>query len=311
MIILGRKYKFTKFELDRLTRKFENITIVPYRGRDPQAVLSEIRSCIEANKYTTIVLNTKSTVDGEIIKYLTNQQFDKSGSHLQITTIEHFLEKHLHKCYIPEDNTDLHFLEDIHGYTIWQYIQKRVIDFFGIFWLFFFSWPVMLVCKINIKRQSPGPIYYAQYRVGVNNKEFKCVKFRSMRVDAEVDGAKFASENDPRIFPWGEVMRKARFDELPQIWNILKGDMHLIGPRPERKVWTSEFEKIIPYYSERHLVRPGVTGWAQVMYPYGANAEDARQKLMYDLYYIKYWNIRLELKIVWMTAMTVLYRKGM
>jgi lipopolysaccharide/colanic/teichoic acid biosynthesis glycosyltransferase len=105
-------------------------------------------------------------------------------------------------------------------------------------------------------------------------------------------------------------MRKTRIDEVPQMLNILKGEMHLIGPRPERKVWTDQFESIIPYYAERHLVRPGVTGWAQVMYPYGANNEDARQKLMYDLYYIKHWSMALELKIVWMTAMTVIGKKG-
>jgi lipopolysaccharide/colanic/teichoic acid biosynthesis glycosyltransferase len=106
-----------------------------------------------------------------------------------------------------------------------------------------------------------------------------------MRLDAEKDGAQFATENDPRIFPWGETMRKTRIDELPQMLNVLKGEMHFIGPRPERKYWTDQFEKEIPYYSERHLVAPGITGWAQVMYPYGASTEDAKQKLMYDLYY--------------------------
>ena len=105
-------------------------------------------------------------------------------------------------------------------------------------------------------------------------------------------------------------MRKTRFDELPQMWNILKGEMHLIGPRPERKYWVEQFEKEIPYYNERHLVAPGITGWAQVNYPYGSSVEDAKQKLMYDLYYIKNWNIWLELKIVWMTAMTVIKKKG-
>jgi len=180
-----------------------------------------------------------------------------------------------------------------------------------VFWLFFFSWPVMLLSKKKIQKQSPGQILFKQDRVGYKNKEFTCIKFRSMRLDAEKDGAQFASENDPRVYPWGETMRKTRLDELPQMINILKGEMHLIGPRPERKYWIDQFEKEIPYYHERHLVRPGITGWAQVMYPYGEGIIDAKQKLMYDLYYIKYWSILLELKIVWKTAMIVIGKKGL
>jgi lipopolysaccharide/colanic/teichoic acid biosynthesis glycosyltransferase len=169
----------------------------------------------------------------------------------------------------------------------------------------------MLYSAYRIKKESPdGPIFFKQKRVRANGEEFVCVKFRSMIPDAEKGNPQFTSENDSRVFKWGETMRKTRIDELPQMWNILKGEMHLIGPRPERKYWTDQFEKEIPYYAERHLVAPGVTGWAQVMYEYGANAEDAKQKLMYDLYYIKYWNIFLELKIVYKTAMTVVGKKG-
>jgi lipopolysaccharide/colanic/teichoic acid biosynthesis glycosyltransferase len=186
-----------------------------------------------------------------------------------------------------------------------------MIDYFGVFVLFLLTWPFLLLSIIKIKQQSPGAILFRQDRVGMNNEIFKCTKFRSMRLDAEKDGAQFASVNDPRVFSYGEIMRKTRIDELPQMWNILRGEMHLIGPRPERQVWTDQFEEMIPYYNERHLIRPGITGWAQVMYPYGANADDARQKLMYDLYYIKHWNIFLELKIVWLTAMTVIGRKGL
>jgi len=126
-----------------------------------------------------------------------------------------------------------------------------------------------------------------------------------MVMDAEKDGIKFASKNDNRVFPWGKTMRKKRLDELPQMINILKGQMHLVGPRPERKYWVDKFEKNIPYYNERHIVKPGITGWAQVMYGYGENEEDARQKLMYDLYYIKNWSIILEIKIIWKTIFVV------
>lgn len=224
--------------------------------------------------------------------------------------IEGFLEKYLNKCYIPEDHTDLHYLYDIKGFNKVQMIQKKVIDFFGVFWLFLFSYPVIKKCKRKISEESPGPVYFQQKRVGYNKKEFTCVKFRSMKVDAEKDGVQFASKDDDRIFPWGDHMRKRRYDELPQMINILKGEMHLIGPRPERQYWIEQFEEKIPYYSQRHIVAPGITGWAQVMYPYGENAEDARQKLMYDLYYIKYWNILLEFKIIWKTAMVVFHKKG-
>ena len=132
-----------------------------------------------------------------------------------------------------------------------------------------------------------------------------------MRLDAEKDGAAFSSEDDPRIFPWGNKMRRLRIDEIPQVFNILKGEMSLIGPRPERKYWIEkDFEKNIPYYSQRHIVKPGITGWSQVMYPYGNGIEDARQKLMYDLYYIKHWSIVLEMKVIWKTVMVVLNKQG-
>lgn len=217
----------------------------------------------------------------------------------------------MHKCYIPEDHTDISFLENIRPYTKWQYIQKRVIDFLGIFWLFFFSWPVMLYCAYRIKKESPdGPIFFKQKRVGLNGKEFVCIKFRSMYTKTDYFNH-YTQENDPRIFPWGKFMRKTRIDELPQMWNILKGEMHLIGPRAEWIELVKKYEKSIPYYNERHLVAPGITGWAQVNYPYGQNLDDTKQKLMYDLYYIKYWNILLELKIVWMTAMTVIGKRGL
>lgn len=307
MLILGRKHKFTKFEKQRLKKQNIKTTIVRYRGVEPQEILEQIKSIIHENKIKTIVINTRDKVDDEIIKYLTKLQFENA---INITSTEKFLEKYLHKCYIPEDNKDLAYLANIKPFTLWQYIQKRAIDYFGIFWLLFFSWPIMLLCKKKISEQSPGPILFKQDRVGYKNREFKCTKFRSMRLDAEKNGAQFATQNDPRVFAWGETMRKTRFDELPQIINILKGEMHLIGPRPERAYWIEQFEKEIPYYNERHLVRPGITGWAQVMYPYGENAEDAKQKLMYDLYYIKYWSFWLELKVVWKTMLVVIGKKG-
>lgn len=307
MLILGRKYKFTKLENKRLKKINVDTTIIKYTQRDPNHVLADIQKVISDKKCRIIVLNTKQKVDNTIITYLTNLQFEQN---IKIINIELFMEEYLKKCYIPNDHKDLNYLVDIKPFTKFQYIQKRLIDYIGILSLLLISWPILLFARNRIKKQSPGTSMFKQLRVGINNKEFKCVKFRSMNLDAEKNGAQFASENDPRVFPWGETMRKTRIDEVPQILNVFKGEMHFIGPRPERKYWIDQFEKEIPYYNERHLVRPGITGWAQVMYPYGANAEDAKQKLMYDLYYIKHWSIFLEIKVVWKTILIVLGKKG-
>ena len=307
MIVLGRKYRFTKFEKQRLKKDKHKITIIRYRNRDPKEVIEDIKALIDSKKVTTIIINTKVKVDDETIKYLTNLQFEKN---IYITSIEKFMEKNLQKCYIPENNKDLNYLSDIKPFSTFQYIQKRLVDYIGVFALLFLVWPVLIYARFRIKKESPGTSMFKQLRVGYKNKEFKCIKFRSMRLDAEANGAQFASENDPRVFAWGEFMRKTRIDELPQLLNVLKGELHFIGPRPERLFWIEQFEKEIPYYNERHLIRPGITGWAQVMYPYGANAQDAKQKLMYDLYYIKYWNIWLETKVVYKTILVVLGKKG-
>lgn len=311
MLVLGTKHKFSSIEQKQLQDKSFNLTIIPYRNRAIEDVLAAIEAHRVISSITILVLNTTKKIDDAIINYLTNTQLTKNGHILQIITIEECLERFLHKCYVPEDNHDLHFLMEISAYNSLEFIQKRCVDYFGIFLLFFFSWPVLLLCMYKIHSESKGPKFFRQDRVGFRKKEFSCTKFRSMTLDAEKNGAQFASENDPRVFAWGEFMRKTRFDELPQMLNILKGEMHLIGPRPERKCWIDVFEKQIPFYHERHIVAPGITGWAQVMYPYGANAEDARQKLMYDLYYIKHWSLKLELKIVWLTALTVIGRKGL
>ncbi len=170
--------------------------------------------------------------------------------------------------------------------------------------------PIMVIAAIIVRLESPGPIIYSQARVGEHNKEFNVHKFRSMRNDAEKDGAKWAMKNDPRVTKFGNFMRKTRIDELPQLLNVLKGEMSFIGPRPERMVFIKDLEKVIPYYNLRHLVKPGLTGWAQVMYPYGASVEDAKRKLEYDLYYIKHHSISLDIAIMFMTLKTVVFGKG-
>jgi lipopolysaccharide/colanic/teichoic acid biosynthesis glycosyltransferase len=296
LIVFGDKYNFTEYELQRLKKPFPKIDYVK--------TIDEIETIIENSPRSLILLNSKKNEKSEI-EYLSN--LNVRG--VEFITLENFMEKHLQKCYIPTDGSDLHYLEELKPFSTFQYIQKRFIDFFGIFWLFLFSFPLMMLSAYKIKKESPeGHVFFKQSRVGKQGNEFTCVKFRTMHVDSHFDP--YTRENDSRIFQFAEKMRKYRLDELPQMWNILKGEMHLIGPRAEWDILVKEYKKELPFYNERHLVRPGITGHAQVMYPYGANIEDTRQKLMYDLYYIKYWNIGLELKIVWETAMTVLKKKG-
>lgn len=157
---------------------------------------------------------------------------------------------------------------------------------------------------------NKGPLFYTQKRVGLHGKEFKIYKFRSMVVDAEKSGAAMAKANDARITPFGKILRLFRIDELPQIISIIRGDMQFIGPRPERKVFVDQLNEMIPYYGVRHLIKPGLTGWAQVKYKYGENLEDSIRKLEYDLFYIKNKSITLDFRILFKTVTTVLFSRG-
>ncbi|QCC84372.1 sugar transferase [Desulfovibrio desulfuricans] len=187
---------------------------------------------------------------------------------------------------------------------------KRALDVLISLLLLIPAAPIMLLTAIIVRLESPGPVIYKQDRVGLFEKEFTVYKFRSMRADAEKNGAVWASAHDARVTTFGKFIRKVRIDELPQIWNILKGDMSFIGPRPERMAFVRQLKDTIPYYSLRHTVKPGLTGWAQVCYPYGASEEDARRKLEYDLYYIKNMSILLDINIVFKTVGVVLFPKG-
>jgi sugar transferase (PEP-CTERM system associated) len=178
--------------------------------------------------------------------------------------------------------------------------------------LFTVTWPVMLITIFLMKLDEGfrAPIFYLQERVGVDGEPFNIIKFRSMRLDAEKFGAQMASENDPRITKIGNFLRKYRIDELPQMYNVIRGDMGFVGPRPERPEFVQSLIKNIPYYNERHNVKPGLTGWAQLKYPYGATEADSLEKLTYDLYYIKHRSFMLDLLILVRTVEIVLFGKG-
>jgi len=188
---------------------------------------------------------------------------------------------------------------------------KRLFDIAGAVVLILLALPIMLVAALVIKLESSGPILYKQERVGLNNKPFNVVKFRSMRTDAEKDGIpRWATAGDSRVTRVGKVIRKLRIDELPQLFSVLNGDMSLVGPRPERAFFVEKLTQEIPFYAVRHSVKPGVTGWAQVRYQYGSTVEDTAEKLQYDLYYVKNHSLFLDLVVIFETVGVVLTGKG-
>ena len=190
-------------------------------------------------------------------------------------------------------------------------IAKRAFDILCSSILLLLASPVMLLTILAIKLDSPGPIIYRQERVGLGGRIFMCLKFRSMRTDAEKDGvARWAAKNDSRVTRIGAFIRKTRIDELPQLLSVLKGEMSLVGPRPERPSFVAQLKEQIPFYDVRHSVKPGVTGWAQVRYSYGASLEDARRKHQFDLYYVKNNSLFLDLLVLVETVSVVLFREG-
>jgi sugar transferase (PEP-CTERM system associated) len=199
------------------------------------------------------------------------------------------------------------------GFVIsrWTRFWKRFIDLALASVGFVLAAPLTLLTALAVYLQSDGPVLYRQERVGENGRTFTLFKFRSMRVDAEQPGQPiWARENDDRVTPVGRFIRVTRLDELPQLWNVLRGDMSFVGPRPERPFFVAQLAEEIPFYQQRHAVKPGVTGWAQVKYQYGSSIEDAMEKLRYDLYYIKHLSIALDLSIVLDTVKVIMFGKG-
>jgi sugar transferase (PEP-CTERM system associated) len=188
---------------------------------------------------------------------------------------------------------------------------KRLFDILVSAFILILTSPLILLTAALVKLESKGPAFFRQRRVGLYGQPFDILKLRSMREDAEVGGvAVWAQQDDPRVTRVGAIIRKLRIDELPQTWSVLKGEMSFVGPRPERPQFVSDLEARLPYYSERHMVKPGITGWAQINYPYGASIEDSRHKLEYDLYYAKNYTPFLDLLILLQTIRVVLFPEG-
>ena len=307
LIITGYDYFLQKRDLKRVLQDYCQIILIP-RSTDAYFVGEQVGKLVEKHDNVHLVNNTIYDQQHQVIyEFVANR-----SKVLRITTVVDFCEKYLEKIYVPESIDDANEVNiNLKYFSVPIRLVKKSFDWGVGSLLLLFTSPICVWAYLIIKKQSPGPAFYRQKRVGIRDGEFECTKFRSMRVDAEKDGPQFSSKNDTRIFPFGKTMRATRIDELPQLFNIVKGEMSLIGPRPERRIFTDAFEEQIPHYAQRSVVKPGISGYAQVMYPYGAGLSDARHKLMYDLYYIKNWSLWLEFKVGIMTLWTVVSKGGM
>jgi exopolysaccharide biosynthesis polyprenyl glycosylphosphotransferase len=237
---------------------------------------------------------------------------DSRGTHPSIIPGAEKLEQLLNRIpleFAVEDRW-LNRLQGVRPLDTSYAIIKRTIDATAAAVIALVMLPILPLVALAIKLDSPGPIFYSQQRVGLNGRTFRIYKFRTMRQDAEANGAVWASQRDPRITRTGNFMRKTRLDEIPQLWNLIRGDMALVGPRPERPEFTATLAEQIPAYDLRHTVKPGLTGWAQVCYRYTSSIRDTRSKVEYDLYYVKHCSLLLDLRIMVRTVKVVLAMKG-
>ena len=325
-IDFGRQYYSTydKSEFVFLTRSKQMLSLVGANGYNqeinttqPIFPLDNYLSIDSIDNFTTWSKQSWSGVliddtEQELSEEMVRELMDMRLRGIYVYSLADFCEQFWHKIppsYIQDD-----WFAFTSGFSILHNRidakLKQVVDFLAAALLLTVTFPLTLLVAIAIKIDSPGPIFYSQVRTGLNGKKFKVYKFRSMYENAEQMGVQWAQEKDPRITKIGRWLRLARIDELPQLWNILKGDMSLVGPRPERPEFDAQLRKEIPYYDVRYLVKPGITGWAQVCYPYGASIEDAYQKVAYDLYYIKNYSLLLDAAIALKTIRVVLLGKG-
>jgi len=262
--------------------------------------------------WTGIIIATEGTLPKDLLRRI--MELRLGG--VRIYDLTDFYERFMQK--VPVLHLRDNWFALSHGFDLLHHgVElkiKRLLDLALACTFLIVALPVMAAVAVAIvldrRGNSKGPVLYRQLRTGVNGTPFYIYKFRTMVSDAESGGAQWAEQNDSRITRVGRVLRKTRLDELPQLWNVLKGEMSFIGPRPERPDFNRELEKVIPYYDLRHLVKPGITGWAQVMYVYGSSTEDALEKLQYDIYYIKNYSLLLDFFIVLKTFRVMLGRRG-
>ncbi|MDY6849181.1 MAG: TIGR03013 family XrtA/PEP-CTERM system glycosyltransferase [Geoalkalibacter sp.] len=231
-------------------------------------------------------------------------------SGIEVIDAMNFYERLTGKLLVENINPSWFIFSSGFRVTRFMCFYKRVLDVALSLTGIILAAPLMPLIALAVRLDSPGPVFFRQERVGKGEQPFTLIKFRTMRNDAEKNGAVWACKDDPRVTKVGHILRKTRLDEIPQLFNVLKGDMSFVGPRPERPEFVETLKEKIPYYSKRHFVKPGVTGWAQVRYPYGASVEDSLEKLRYDLYYIKNFSIFLDILIILETIKVVLFGRG-
>lgn len=268
----------------------------------------EVFAVIDRCRATRVIVLNRSGLTPD----LTRELFKAKLKGLKVDDMRSLYERLARRVPIDLIEDDWLLLEDGFNLNVNGSMRrlKRSFDIGMALGLLLFTAPILLVAAVCVRMESPGPVVFRQRRVGRHGEEFTLYKIRSMGVDAEKNGAVWAARNDPRVTKVGRFIRKTRIDELPQLFNVLRGEMSIIGPRPERMDFVRELTDKLPYYEVRHSVKPGITGWAQVSYPYGASLEDSRYKLEYDLYYIKHLSALLEAKTLLKTIGVVLFPKG-
>jgi exopolysaccharide biosynthesis polyprenyl glycosylphosphotransferase len=270
--------------------------------------IDRLPELVKAHGIQKVVVAITRHVRQEIYKLLVDAKFDG----VVVYDMPSFYQRLLGKVPVLHVSDMWFVYADLYGVSknLYTIKVKKLLDrVFGLVGLIL-ALPVMAAIAVSIKIDSRGPVFYRQDRTGLDGAAFTLLKFRSMIKEAEKNGAVWATEKDPRVTRVGKVIRLLRIDELPQIWNVLKGEMSLVGPRPERPEFVRDLAEQIPYYSLRHSVKPGLTGWAQINYRYGASKDDAMEKLQYDLYYIKNMSLLFDLQILLKTVKVVIFVRG-
>jgi sugar transferase (PEP-CTERM system associated) len=319
ILVLGTGSRAAKIsQLEKYNGSSERFHVVGYvplndshRAVDPSMIIEQsdsLDAITRKYKIDEIVVGVRDRRHGDMPM---DELLERKMSGTGVIDLLTFFERETGKVELESLNPSWLIFSDGFRLGTLKRIAKRIFDIIASSILLFMTLPVMLLTATLIRLEGPGPILYRQERVGEAGRTFLLLKFRSMREDAEADGTpQWASHDDARCTRVGRIIRALRIDELPQLLNVLRGQMSFVGPRPERSKFVKDLTKQINYYGYRHTVKPGITGWAQVSYPYGASVKDAQEKLQYDLYYVKNQSLFLDLVILAQTAHIVLFGKG-